>query len=142
MELTIPFDQGRTAFTDSVEGFVAAAESFEEYELLGASRCHGWTQLDVVTHVVAGWHEMLGGMVSVVASTPTVDAGSYWPAFADQNGAHDPVSVLMEQRRHGGLRGALVGPAGVAGRGNGRTAGECGDERPGSVVAESRLQRG
>lgn len=42
MELTIPFDQGRTAFTDSVDGFVAAAESFEEYELLGASRCHGY----------------------------------------------------------------------------------------------------
>lgn len=99
MGLTIAVEPGRRACADSVVGFVAAADGFTEWELLGASRCHGWTRLDVVVHVLAGWQEMLGGFVSPVAAEPTVDAASYWSAFADEFGSDDPIPTLMAQRR-------------------------------------------
>lgn len=98
MALTVDLATGRTAFVDSVRGFVAAVDGFDEWSLLGASRCHGWTRLDVVVHVVAGWQEMLGGFVSPVDDAPTVDAASYWPAF-DEEYAEDPLVALMAQRR-------------------------------------------
>ncbi|WP_243057733.1 maleylpyruvate isomerase N-terminal domain-containing protein [Nocardioides sp. SR21] len=98
MALTIDLETGRTAFVDSVRGFVAAVDGLDEWALLGASRCHGWTRLDVVTHVLAGWQEMLSGFVSPVDDQPSVDAASYWPAF-DEVDDDDPVLVLMAQRR-------------------------------------------
>ena len=61
-----------SAFADSVEAFVRAVDGFDEHALLGASRCHGWTRLDVVVHTIGGWQEMLGGMVSVVDDETTV----------------------------------------------------------------------
>lgn len=102
MSLTLDLADARAAFLDSVDAFVEAVAGLGEYELLGTSRCHGWTRLDVVTHVVAGWQEMLGGMVSQVPDAPTVDAASYWTAFDEQFGDEDPVQVLMAQRRRSG----------------------------------------
>jgi hypothetical protein len=99
MGMTVELEAGRTAFSESVTAFVRAVDGFEEWALLGPSRCHGWTRLDVVSHVVAGWQEMLGGLVSVVDEEPTVDAASYWSAFAAQYGGGDPVVTLMTQRR-------------------------------------------
>lgn len=98
MALTIDLETGRTAFVDSVRGFVATVDGLDEWALLGASRCHGWTRLDVVTHVLAGWQEMLGGFVSPVGDAPTVDAASYWPAFEEAYD-DDPLLVLLAQRR-------------------------------------------
>ena len=99
MGLTVSIDEGRAACAGSVDAFCRAAEGFSEHELLGASRCHGWTRLDVVVHLVTGWQEALQGMVSPVDGPPTVDAASYWPAFDEQYADHDPVQVLMSQRR-------------------------------------------
>lgn len=99
MGLTVTLDAGRGPCLDSVRAFVGAVDSLSEYELLGGSRCHGWTRLDVVTHVVAGWQEMLGGLVSPVDEAPSVDSASYWLAFAEEYGGEDPVSSLMSQRR-------------------------------------------
>ncbi|GAB6985516.1 maleylpyruvate isomerase N-terminal domain-containing protein [Nocardioides pyridinolyticus] len=99
MALTVDLATGRTAFAESVTAFVCAADGFSEWDLLGASRCHGWTRLDVVAHVVAGWQEMLGGFVSPVDGPPTVDAASYWRAFEDEHADTDPVVPLMAQRR-------------------------------------------
>src|SRR6478735_978744 len=98
MALTVEIEVGRQAFTESVESFLRAVDGFDEHGLLGASRCHGWTRLDVVTHVIGGWQEMLGGMVSAVDAEPTVDAASYWPGFAEEYGG-DPIGTLMAQRR-------------------------------------------
>jgi hypothetical protein len=84
MELSVSLDNGRAAFVDSIDAFRRAVETFSEHELLGASRCHGWSRLDLVTHVLAGWQEMLGGMVSPVDDEPSVDAASYWSAFATE----------------------------------------------------------
>lgn len=99
MSLTVPFSDARTACVESIDGFVGAVDALGEYDLLAGSRCHGWTRLDVVVHVIAGWQEMLGGMVSVVDEAPTVDAASYWPAFAAEFSSDDPVPALMAQRR-------------------------------------------
>jgi hypothetical protein len=74
--LTVGLDDGRTACAESIESFVRAVDAFSEYHLLDASRCHGWTRLDVAVHVLAGWQEMLGGLVSVRDSDPTVDAAT------------------------------------------------------------------
>lgn len=102
MRLTLDLAAARAAFLDSVDAFVEAVAGLGEYDLLGPSRCHGWTRLDAVTHVVAGWQEMLGGMVSQVQDPPTVDAASYWTAFGEEFGGEDPVEVLMSQRRRSG----------------------------------------
>ncbi len=99
MSLTIDLTTARQACGESVHAFVAAAERLSEHELLGPSRCHGWQRLDVVVHVLAGWQEMLGGLVGRVDESPDVDAASYWPAFADVFGGGDPVLSLMQQRR-------------------------------------------
>ena len=99
MALTVDLETGRTAFADSVTAFVRAVDAFDEWDLLGASRCHGWTRLDVAVHVTAGWQEMLGGFVSPVEGPPTVDAASYWPAFDEEYADPDPVVPLMAQRR-------------------------------------------
>ena len=98
MGLTVELEVGRQAFAQSVESFLRAVDGFDEHALLGASRCHGWTRLDVATHMVGGWQEMLGGLVSAVEAEPTVDAASYWPAFAEEY-AGDPIGTLMAQRR-------------------------------------------
>jgi hypothetical protein len=97
--LTVALDAGRAACADSAAAFLRAVDGMREYELLGASRCHGWTRLDVVTHMIAGWHEMLEGLVSPVDSEASVDAASYWSTFATEYATDDPVPTLMSQRR-------------------------------------------
>jgi len=97
--LTVALDDGRTACAESIEAFVGVIDTLGEYELLGASRCHGWTRLDVAVHVLAGWQEMLCGLVSVSNCEPTVDAATYWSAFATEYATEDPVPTLMSQRR-------------------------------------------
>ncbi len=99
MALTVDLETGRTACLDSITGLVQAAESLSEHDLLGPSRCHGWTRLDAVVHVVGGWQEMLTGLVCLVDEEPTVDAAAYWPEFAAAFGGGDPVPALMAQRR-------------------------------------------
>ncbi len=81
--MTVEPDQTRAACLESVDDFIAEVEGFDEYALLGASRCHGWTRLDLVVHQIAGWQELLGGLASVVDEEPTVDAASFRTVSAD-----------------------------------------------------------
>ncbi|NNM44569.1 maleylpyruvate isomerase N-terminal domain-containing protein [Knoellia koreensis] len=99
MPLTVELETVRDTARDSVNRFVEATVALSEYDLLGASRCHGWSRLDVVVHVVGGWAEMLGGLVSRADRPTTVDAASYWAVFTEQYGDDDPVATLMSQRR-------------------------------------------
>ncbi|MBS46039.1 MAG: maleylpyruvate isomerase [Nocardioides sp.] len=98
MNLTLPLEQARPCFAGTVAGFLRAVDDVGEYDLLAASRCPGWSRLDVVVHVLHGWQEMLGGLVSQVDAEPTQDAASFWPAFASAYD-EDPVPTLMAQRR-------------------------------------------
>ena len=99
MTLAVPTDVARPPLAASVEAFLAAVDGLDEMALLGASRCHGWTRLDVVVHVLGGWHEVLAGLVSPVDDVPTVDAASYWTAFASAAADEDPVAEITAQRR-------------------------------------------
>lgn len=99
MSLSIGINEGRAVCAETVDAFCQAAAEFSEYDLLGSSRCHGWSRLGVVTHVLAGWQEMLQGMVAAVDEPPTVDAASYWRAFEADYADRDPVLVLISQRR-------------------------------------------
>jgi uncharacterized protein (TIGR03083 family) len=99
MELSIDLATARAACAESVRALLRTVDGMSELELLDASRCRGWTRLDVVVHLVGGWHEMLGGLVSPVDDTPTVDSASYWTAFTDEFHDDDPVPTLMAQRR-------------------------------------------
>jgi hypothetical protein len=49
--------------------------------------------------VLAGWQEMLKAMVSPSSAAPTMDAASYWRAFAQETATTDPVLLLMSQQR-------------------------------------------
>ena len=61
-----------------LDAFVAGAESFSEYDLLGASRVHGWSRLEAVVHVRAGLEEMVGVCAAQVDDVPDHDAAAYW----------------------------------------------------------------
>src|SRR3954454_7200471 len=99
MALRIDLDEGKLAFEESVVAFLATIDRLTEHELFRQSRCHGWLRLDVLTHVLGGWQEMLGGFVHQVDTSPTVDAASYWTAFAQEMAEENPIGVLMAQRR-------------------------------------------
>ena len=99
MTLSIDLDDGKQAFEDSVVAFLRTVDGLSDHELFGHSRCHGWLRLDVLTHVLGGWQEMLLGFVRQVGSAPTVDAASYWTAFEQDMADEDPIAVLMTQRR-------------------------------------------
>lgn len=80
-----------------LDTFVAAAESFSEYDLLGASRVHGWSRLEVVVHVRAGLEEMVGVCAAQVNDAPDHDAASYWASFAAAD--DDQVPHILWMRR-------------------------------------------
>jgi Mycothiol maleylpyruvate isomerase N-terminal domain len=83
---------------EELTAFAEAAGSFSEYDLLAASRCHGWSRLDAVVHVRAGLEEMVGDCSAHVDEPPSHDAASYWESFAtDAN--DDPVPQILWMRR-------------------------------------------
>jgi mycothiol maleylpyruvate isomerase-like protein len=99
MPLTIGLDNGKVAFEESVVAFLRTVDRLSDHELFGHSRCHGWLRLDVLTHVLGGWQEMLSGFAYQVDDAPTVDAATYWTAFAEDMADEDPIVVLVAQRR-------------------------------------------
>jgi Mycothiol maleylpyruvate isomerase N-terminal domain len=95
----LSFDH-RTAVTlmrEQLDTFVAAAESFTEYDVLGASRVHGWSRLEVVVHTRLGLEEMTGVCAAQVDHEPDHDAASYWASFAAAD--DDPVPHILWMRR-------------------------------------------
>lgn len=83
---------------EELAAFVNAAAAFSERDLLGASRCHGWSLLDVVVHVRAGLEEMTAGCAAQAAGPAGHDAASYWASSAD-GGEDDPVPHILWLRR-------------------------------------------
>lgn len=82
---------------DQLDVFVAAAQSFSDYDLLGPSRVHGWTRLETVVHCRAGLEEMVGVCAAQVDDAPDHDAASYWASFAAAD--DDPVPGILWMRR-------------------------------------------
>lgn len=82
---------------DQLDAFVAAARSYSDYDLLGASRVHGWSRLEVVVHCRLGLEEMAGVCAMQVDDAPDHDAASYWASFAADD--DDRVPHIMWMRR-------------------------------------------
>lgn len=99
MKLTIDTATARTALVESIDSVVTVVEGFPEEAFFAPSRCYGWDRLDVVTHLVAGWHELIGGLAWRVDGPATADAASFWPAFTEGEAGTDPVARLMWMRR-------------------------------------------
>ncbi len=97
-DLTVELEQARPAFLDQLRGFVAAVQYLDDHQLLAASRCHGWAVLDVVVHVRGGLEEMLRGFTAPSADPVTVNAASYWTAWAAADSV-DPVNGILWTRR-------------------------------------------
>lgn len=97
--LTVDQNEARAAFTGQVERFVQTVDGLDDHALLAASRCHGWAVLDVVVHVRVGLEEMLRGATAPTDDAPTVDAASYWSAWAERPGRDDEVGGILWTRR-------------------------------------------
>lgn len=96
---TVDHDHACAAFLNELDLFVAAAESLEDVAFLGASRCHGWSRLDVVVHVRTGLQEMLGGVMASTSRPVDTDAASYWVDFAAAAADQDEVDAILWTRR-------------------------------------------
>lgn len=87
----------QVTLVDAVERLVTTTESLSDYDLLAASRCYGWTVLDLVVHVDTGLQEMLAGFPASSTNAPAdQDAASYW---RDYLGDDDAVDAIMGTRR-------------------------------------------
>ena len=77
--LAVPHGEGRAALVGALDGFRAAVAPLDDHDLLAASRCWGWTVVDVVTHVRLGLEELAVGLLAgTERETPTHDAATYW----------------------------------------------------------------
>lgn len=97
--LAVDHEEGRATFLDALASFRAALEPLDDHALLGASRCWGWSVVDVVTHVRLGLEEV--GACLLTAGTcdaePDRDAATYWRTMPPGSG--DEVAGLLAIRR-------------------------------------------
>lgn len=100
MPFTVSHTDGAAGLREAAASFLTAASALDELALLESSRCVGWSRLEVVDHVLAGWRELFAGLADRTDGPASVDAASYWTDYAEQVADADPVLVVMEQRRH------------------------------------------
>ena len=96
--LTFPHEDAAKAVCHQAGEFTAAIGSCDDLKLLGPSRCHGWSLLDVAVHVRLGLEEMVMGTVSTSTKEPDCDAASYWESHPDDRDT-DPVPHILWLRR-------------------------------------------
>lgn len=96
--LQIDHGTGRDAFLGQLVRFREVVWALGDRELLTASRCHGWTALEVVVHVRTGLQEMVGGVVSPTTSAPDRDAAGYWRGFPPAAEPDDVAAILWTRR--------------------------------------------
>ena len=97
-QLSFPHAESVERLCRQVGELVEAAAALDDLELLGASRCHGWSRLDVVVHVRLGLQEMALGALALEDAHPDHDAASYWADHPDDRDA-DPVPHILWLRR-------------------------------------------
>lgn len=74
----VDHDAATTAFRGQLATLLRAATDLDDHALLAASRCRGWTVVDVLVHVHFGLQEMLLGTSSTTDDAADTDAASYW----------------------------------------------------------------
>jgi hypothetical protein len=92
--------EGRTAFLEALDGFLDAVEALDDHALLAATRCWGWTAVDLVTHVRLGLEEVACCLLTAGTSdaAPDHDAATYWLS-QPPGAAGDEVAGLLTIRR-------------------------------------------
>jgi hypothetical protein len=96
--LSVSHEDGQAALLEALHGFLGAVEPLDDHALLGASRCWGWTVVDVVTHVRLGLEEVAAGLLAAgtTHAPPDHDAATYW---LTQPPGDDEVAGLVAIRR-------------------------------------------
>jgi hypothetical protein len=98
--LRVPHEEGKAAFVGALEAFLGAVQPLDDHALLAASRCWGWTVVDVVSHVRLGLEEV--GSCLLTAGTcdaaPDRDAATYW-LTPPPGSSTDEVAGLVAIRR-------------------------------------------
>lgn len=95
--LSVPHVDAVALFRSQLHDFLSAADELGDLELLGGSRCYGWSRVDVVVHVRTGLEEVIGGCAAQTDRAPDHDAASYWSASVERD--DDPVPHILWLRR-------------------------------------------
>lgn len=85
--LNVDHDMAREAFVEELDRLLEVASALDDRQLLGASRCRGWSVGDVLVHVHLGLQEMLLGIVDPTDEPADRDAATYWQADVPTNDA-------------------------------------------------------
>lgn len=83
--LHVGHDEARSAFLAELDAFLRVACGLDDSQLLAASRCRGWSTVDVIVHVHLGLQDMLLGIITRADSGPDTDAASYWRSTVPTN---------------------------------------------------------
>ncbi|HET7902255.1 MAG TPA: maleylpyruvate isomerase N-terminal domain-containing protein [Candidatus Nanopelagicales bacterium] len=86
------------ALVGQIDEFRQAVSTWDDLALLGPSRCHGWSVLDLVTHVRLGIEELAIASTSRTDLPADHDAASYWRSHPDDRDV-DPVTHILWLRR-------------------------------------------
>lgn len=95
--LSFQHPEAAESVAHQIAKFVTTANSLTDMQLLAPSLCHGWSALDLITHVRIGLEQMAIGAVHT-AREPDHDAASYWTRHPDDRVA-DPVPHILWLRR-------------------------------------------
>lgn len=82
----VEHEAGRDAFLGQLRALTTAATALDDRQLLAASRCSGWSLLDVLVHVHLGLQEVVRALLVVTSDAPDTDAATYWQAFSPERG--------------------------------------------------------
>lgn len=98
--LRVAHEEGRAALVGALDHFLAAVEPLDDHAFLGATRCWGWSVVDVVTHVRLGLEEVAVSLLTAGASSaaPDRDAATYWLAGPPGDGADEVAGIVAVRR--------------------------------------------
>ncbi|HEY0240312.1 MAG TPA: maleylpyruvate isomerase N-terminal domain-containing protein [Friedmanniella sp.] len=98
--MRVPHPEGRDAFVGALDGFLGAVGPLDDHALLAASRCWGWTVVDVVTHVRLGLEEVASCLLTAgtCSGAPDRDAATYWLTEPPDLGTDEVAGILAIRR--------------------------------------------
>lgn len=96
--LSMRLEEARGLFLRQLVAFRDACQDLEDFELLEASRCRGWSRLELIEHVRDGLAQMAATTAAFTNSPPDHDAATYWSSHPDDRDAN-PIAHVIWLRR-------------------------------------------
>lgn len=96
--LSLGLEDARGLFLRQSAEFIDACGKLDDFEMLEASRCRGWSRLEVIEHVRDGLAQMGAAAAAFTDEPPDHDAATYWASHPDDRDA-DPIAHVMWLRR-------------------------------------------